>query len=287
MANELGTFVSGNAGTIFMLSLFVLILIILVIIGFIVYDILVFNKKIDAYKLVGTKYILYRTKGRFKKDKNGVIHLISKRFGHDFEKIDVKNPPKEDFTTFMDRLFGFPLFPYVVKEQICLLNVRGSEWISIKKSFVFLKRGIELNVTSKEECDFCRNAIDSYKFYNDDEYKQEKLNTLKDSDFDSVCTKCFSEIVNARFECIDPVDQSWLFQKLDDIYKKYGDFLTKIAPLIIIGMSFIFVLLLFIFTYKFYPDIMTSIKTSYLDAHKVVLEQQINAIKYNNTLPTN
>ena len=108
----------------------------------------------------------------------------------------------------------------------------------------------------------------------------------KIKDMDHVCEKHFAELVNARYECIDQSDLSWMWKQIEDLKNEFGSFMMKFAPLIAVGMMLVFTAFVIIMTLKLQPDIMEMAKThnmQYLEAAKI---KQIELAK-NVTIPTN
>lgn len=176
---------------------------------------------------------------------------------------------------------------WTLKEHIAFLNATGDVYIPIRRSFINLKRGVDLKLTSKEECEFCKNGIDSYEFMNNDKFKAETLKNKPDLDFDRVCNRCLGNIINAKFEAVDPADEAWMWKKIEENVQKYGDFWNKNQAMIFAIAMLIFALLAILLALKLIPPINQMASSNQLEAYRVTLQEQINYLKYNNSLPTN
>jgi len=221
-------------------------------------DIIMYNKYVDAWKMVGGNYKLFRTKGAIKKNKNGVKEFVTRKFGKDGNKINYRDPDGIMFADFEKPLLTLPFLPTVKSEQIAFVNPVGDVWIPVRRSFISIKRGINLSITNHEECEFCNNKVDMTKFI-----EKPSLFTEKIKNMNNVCEKCFTKLINARYECIDQSDLSWMWKEIDGIKHKYGDFITKFLPAIVIGGSFIFAIAVIVVSYQMHPDINEGIATAY------------------------
>ena len=280
-----GAITGQNAGVVGQSSMWT-VLIAMIIIFAVVIIMLIrremqYNKYTDVYELVGTNYKLHRVKGGIFKDDKGVRYFKSKPFGKNGKCVNYREPSNELFTDYETNLFNIPIMPKVQVEQISFLNPFGDTFIPVRRSFITLKRGKDLRITSKEDCEFCQKGVDMEDFL-----KDPKKHLSKIQDMDHICEKHFGALVNARYECIDQSDLSWMWKKIDDIKDDFGSFLTKYGALIAGAGILIFVIAAIMITYKMQPDIAEAVfqhNKQYIEALKI---KGIEAAR-NVTIPTN
>ena len=247
---------------------------------FIVQDTTRYNKKVRVFVLNNGKYVCYDTRGGIIKDKNGVPSFRTKIFGEDKLKINQNVPNRERFYLKQLNMFNFGLLPYVIKECVDFLNVKEGVFIPISHSFITLKRGRDLNVCSKEECEFCKQNVVIEDFRNNpSEYP--KIETF------DMCEKCFTEYVNARYEGIDSADLSFYWAKIEEIEKRWGDWFTKYGVMIVSLACLILVGFVTYFIFKYSGPMFQDVNGAKISTESSMIAQQINAQQYNNTLPTN
>ena len=240
----------------------------------------------DVYSLVGGSYKLYRTKAAMVQNAvDKTYRLTSRKFGDD-DQIDIRPPDKSFFSDYEKNLWNFPFLPRVQSEQISFLNPKKDVYIPIRKSFIFLKRGQDLNLTRKEDCDFCKYDLDIERYIHEEDYFNAANNTYPDLDHSKCCEKHFNDLVNARFEALDPADISWMWKKQEEFKKKYEEIKFYQQPAFIAAVSYVFVLGVIIFTYKIQPEMYKVAFETYSGVVKSSAEN-IAMAKYNGTLPTN
>jgi len=240
-----------------------------------------FNIFTDVWECIGGGYKLNRCKGGIFKDSNGVRYFKSKKYGKNGKRIIYREPNNEIFADFENRLWGMPFLPQVQNEQIAFLNPFGETFIPVRRSFITIKRGKDLTITSNEDCEFCKTGVDIDDFLADPETFLDRIKKM-----DSCCEKHFTQIVNARYECIDQSDLSWMWKQIDDIKNEFGSFLMKFAPLIAIAGMFIFVAVVILLTYKLQPDIQEMVHTANMDYINSLKLKSVEALQ-NVTYPTN
>jgi len=271
----------GQLDTIFAGMVIILIIGMLASLVYIMRGILKYNKFVDVWTNIGGgTYKLIRTKGCIVKDSNGVRTFESLKFGSDRKKIIYREPNNELFGNFEKPLFNFPGFPLTQSDQISFLNPFGDTFIPIRRSFISIRRGVDLSVTSKEDCEFCQNGVNMDNYLDN---PKDYLSKIKDNN--RLCELCLTKLVNARYECIDQSDLSWMWKQIDDVKSKFGDFLAKYGMVIVALGSLIFVLAVIIFTYKMQPDIQKQIATNwkqYIEASKIAAYEEAK----NMSIPT-
>ena len=201
------------------------------------------------------------------KDKDKVRYFKTKKFGKTGKQIMYREPNNELFADYETFIFGVNLFPRVQKEQIAFLNPFGETFIPIRRSFITIKRGKDLSITSKEDCEFCQGGVEMTDFLDSPKKYLDKIKTM-----DSCCEKHFTQLVNARYECIDQSDLSWMWKNIEDLKNEFGSFLLKIAPLLTVGAMLAFTALVIIVTYKMQPDLADVIvehNLKYIEAAKL------------------
>jgi len=213
-----------------------------------------YNVETDVWEQVNGTYVLHRTKGGIFKDKNGVRYFKTKKFGENNKFVNYREPNNEIYANYSTNILKVAFLPRVVKKQIAFMNPFGETFIPVRRSFVSIKRGVDLSICSKEQCEFCKEGINVEDFLNDPSKYLDKIKTM-----DSICEKHFTSLVNARYECIDQSDLSWMWREIDEVKKEFGDFLTKYAPIIVVGGMLAFALLTIIITYKMQPDLAEAI----------------------------
>ena len=161
------------------------------------------------------------------------------------------------------------------------MNPFGETFIPIRRSFITIKRGSDLAITSNEDCEFCQEGVDIDDFLAEPEQYLDRIKKM-----DSVCEKHFTQIVNARYECIDQSDLSWMWKQIDDVKNEFGSFLMKFAPLIAIAGMFIFVAAVILLTYKLQPDLQEMVHSANMDYINALKLKSIETAK-NVTIPTN
>jgi len=256
---------------------------ILILIGLIVVinDMRKYNKEVRIFALRGGKYTCYTTKGAKQTNKQNVTIFKTKTFGRDNEKIETNNLSNEKFYEKEQTLWNLPFLPFVLKECIDFMSPKKGVYIPIRRSFISFKRGEELNLCTEKECECCKSGIELTDFMKDpSKYPQVES-------FNNLCERCFTELINVKYECIDDSDLSYYWTIIDEIEKKYGELFAKYAIIIIS----VFCLLLVGFTIyianKYYPDIQKAVADSHMLVYEKVINAQINTAYYNNTLPTN
>jgi len=246
-------------------------------------DAKIYNKKVRVFVLnKNNKFVCYDTKGGIIKDKNGVEFFKTKIFGEDNLRIDQSVPNRERFYLKQERLFGFGLFPYVLRECVDYMNVKEKVFTTITHSLITLKRGKELNICNNDECEFCKNNLDINDFrMNPDDVK---FKLIKKYD---VCDKCFTEYLDARYEGIDSADLSAYWSRIDTYNKRWGDWLNKYGVIVVSLACLILVGFVTYFIFKYSGPMFSDVNGAKISAESSIIAQQINAQQYNNSLPTN
>jgi len=282
IAGSIGSMAGGGQlDTIFGGILAMLVVGMIVFMIIIIRNITKYNKYTDVWTNVGGgAYKLIRTKGCITKDKNNVRTFESLKFGKDKKKIIYREPNNELFGDFERPLFNFPGLPLTQCDQIAFLNPFGETFIPIRRSFISIRRGVDINITSKEDCEFCQEAVDLTDYLDN---PKKYLNKIKDNN--RICENCFTKIVNARYECIDQSDLSWMWKQIDDVKSKFGDFMTKYGTVIVALGSMVFVLAVIIFTYKMQPDIQAQIASNW-KSYMQVAQQGMYETAKNMTIPS-
>lgn len=240
-----------------------------------------YNCYVDINELVGSSYKLHRTKGGVFTDSNGVRYFKSKKFGKSGKQVIYREPSNELFADYEHNMFDLPFLPRVQSEEIGFLNPFGETFIPVRRSFISIKRGVDLRITSKEDCEFCKKGVKMTDFISNPGLYLEKI-----KDMDRVCEKHFSDLINARYECIDQSDLSWMWKNIDDLKKDFGDFMLKFAPLVTAGLILVFVAFTVLIVLKTLPDVQdmaSEWNMKYLESLKI----SSVANSQNITYPTN
>lgn len=283
--------VTSQLGNQSLLIAFIVIMIILIFIflGIIIWQILKYNKIIHIHKLIDNHYVEYSTKGGIFKDKNKIPFLRSTVFGRDGDKISNQRVPSGEYwENKMCKIGGLFFMPYTIKESIHFLLINGN-YIPIKPNFVTLQRGQNLKVSDLDDCDFCKYGIDSYEFMMEkDRYINEvipKIETDKNIklNLETVCKKCYSNIINAKYECVDVADKAWYFKTLEDNKNRYGDFLTKFMPAILIAAFLIFTIIYLFIVLQSTPKLIETQSNAYINQYNQWTQGQQHI--YNITAP--
>ena len=282
---EVGSLLTNNVGVLGTSATWtiiaVMILFFVVALVLILMNELKYNVYTDVWESIGSNYKLNRVKGGIFKDKDGVRTFKTKKFGKNGKRVNYREPNNELFADFENYLFNVPFFPKVQNEQIAFLNPFGETFIPVRRSFISLKRGVDLRVTSKEDCEFCQTGVDMTQFLDDP-----KKYLAKIKEMDHICEKHLTELVNARYECIDQSDLSWMWKQIDDIKNEFGTFMMKYAPLIAAAGILVFVAFVVLITYKLQPDIAEVVaqhNRAYIEALKLKNYEVANNV----TIPTN
>jgi len=247
----------------------------------IINDMRKFNKGVRIFALRGGKTTSYITKGSKTTDKRNITVFETKRFGRDNEKIKMNNLSNEKFYEQEGVLWNMPYFPFILKECIDFFSPKKGVYIPVRHSFLSFKRGEDLHISPASECDCCKAGIDLTDFMKNPE-KFPQVNT-----FNNLCERCVTELINVRYECIDDSDLSYYWTVIDEIEKKYGEMFAKYAILVISALCLILVGFTIYCANKYYPDIQEAVSSSHQAVYDKVINAQINAQYYNNSLPTN
>ena len=273
-------FLLSNGGSIIYIVYGILAFLVVIMAIFMILDAKKYNKKVTIHVLMGDKYIAYDTKGGIVKNDQGVLCFKTKKFGREGFHIEQNVPPKERFYLKEQCMLNFPLLPYVLKECIDFINIKEGLYVPISHSFISIKRGQDIKLTSKEDCVFCNKhiSVETYR-------KNPELHT--DIKEHYLCEKCFTEYINARFEGVDSADLSYYWMKVDELKNKFGSFMEKWGAMIILGALLILVGFTFYLMFKYTPDLYGQISQTKEQAYYKALEYNVNQQLYNGSIPTN
>lgn len=286
-ANVVGSPTTGQITTI--TAIIILLLLIIVLFIVVIIQAMKYNKIIHIHKLVDNHFIEFAAKGGIFKDKNKIAYLKSTVFGLDKDQIkSLRVPSGEYWEPKMTRIWGMPFMPYTIRESINMVLIDGN-YMPIKPNFVTLKRGEKLIVSDVDDCDFCKHGLDSYKFMVDQEdYIKNIIIPLETTkkikiNLDVVCKKCFSNIINAKYECVDVADKGWYYKTLEDNKNRYADFLTKFMGPMLIAAFLIFTIIFLFIVFNGTPAIIKAITNSRIEQYNAYVQGQQTI--YNVTAP--
>jgi len=263
-------------------SIFIYIILGIIVVGgfsVIIWDIKKYNKRTRIFCLRGGKYTCYETKGSKETNKKNVTVFKTKSFGRDNEHIERNNLSNELYYEMENNLLKMPFLPKVLVECVDFMSPKKGVYVPVRRSFISFRRGEELNIGTSDECVCCKENIDIK------EYIKNPHDAIKK--FDTICESCLSDLINVRYECIDDADLAYYWSVIDEIDNKYGNFINKYGVIITSIACLVLVGFVIYVINRYYPDMQNAVSATHNQAYQTALTEQVNAMKYNNTLPTN